>query len=308
MPIFRSLLFALLLGAALLPAQVFAEADGPDFFRVTGVAAEDVLNIRAAPDAAAARIGTVPADGDGLQNRGCQGGLSFAEWQAATESERQAAARTRWCRITYQGTTGWVAGWFLAESAGAPVPSFDCARAASGAETAICGNPWLARLDVELSRLFALATADPGISEVDRDVLKAAQRGWIKGRDACWQAGEPLDTCIAASYVLRIDALRTEQVAARADDAAGLSLGPFAYVCEGLDAPVSVVIANADPGILSLRWGADRATPVQQPSGSGSLYEASLPEGSLSFFMKGREALLTFPAGNTFQCRQDEPG
>jgi uncharacterized protein YraI len=61
------------------------------------------------------KIGEIPPDGDGVRNLGCQGGLSFTEWQAASEAERRAAARSRWCRIEYQGTQGWVAGRFLAE-------------------------------------------------------------------------------------------------------------------------------------------------------------------------------------------------
>jgi len=97
-----------------------ADASGPDFFRVTGVAADDVLNIREAPDAGSAKIGEIPPEGDGIRNLGCQGGLGFAEWQGASASEREAAARSRWCRIDYQGIEGWVAGRFLAEGTRPP--------------------------------------------------------------------------------------------------------------------------------------------------------------------------------------------
>ncbi|MEX5729147.1 heat shock protein HslJ [Rhodovulum iodosum] len=101
--------------AMALSGPVRAEADGPDFFRVTGVAAEDVLNLRAAPAADAEKVGEIPPDGDGIRNLGCEGGLSFAEWQQATEAERQAAARQRWCQVAYRGVEGWAAGRFLAE-------------------------------------------------------------------------------------------------------------------------------------------------------------------------------------------------
>ncbi|SIO47781.1 Heat shock protein HslJ [Rhodovulum sp. ES.010] len=99
-----------------------AEADGPDFFRVTGVAADDVLNIRAAPDARAGKVGEIPPGADGLRNRGCKGGLGFADWQAATEAEREAAARDRWCRVVFEGVEGWAAARFLAEGS-APAPA-----------------------------------------------------------------------------------------------------------------------------------------------------------------------------------------
>jgi hypothetical protein len=93
-----------------------AEASGPDVFRVTGLAENSVLNIREAPDAGSAKIGEIPPDGEGIRNLGCQGGLSFAERQAASEAEREAAAQSRWCRINYQGIEGWVAGRYLAEA------------------------------------------------------------------------------------------------------------------------------------------------------------------------------------------------
>lgn len=92
-----------------------ADAGGPDVFRVTGVAANSVLSIHEARDAGSAKIGEIPPNGDGIRNLGCQGGLSFAEWQAASEAERETAARSRWCRINYQGIEGWVAGRYLAE-------------------------------------------------------------------------------------------------------------------------------------------------------------------------------------------------
>lgn len=103
---------ALLLAAA---APALAEADGPDYFRVRGVAQDDTLNIRAAPSASAAILGAIPPNGDGIRNLGCQGGLSFGEWQKATDAQRRAAEKHRWCHISYRGIEGWAAGRFLGE-------------------------------------------------------------------------------------------------------------------------------------------------------------------------------------------------
>jgi heat shock protein HslJ len=111
--------FSLLLGA-----RVFAEASGPDFFKVSGVAPNDVLNIRADAGASHAKIGEIPADADHIRNLGCVGGLSFAEWQNASEEERAGAAKTRWCRIEYTGFQGWVAGRYLTEGS-APAEDSD---------------------------------------------------------------------------------------------------------------------------------------------------------------------------------------
>ena len=92
-----------------------ADADGPDYYRVVGVAADDVLNIRTEPTASAKTIGAIPPKADGVRNLGCKGGLSFAEWEKASPAERTASRRARWCRISYRGVEGWVAGRFLAE-------------------------------------------------------------------------------------------------------------------------------------------------------------------------------------------------
>ena len=97
------------------PVSVGADADGPDFFRVVDVASNDVLNIRTQPTARSAIIGIIPPNGNGIQNLGCQGGLSYAQWQSASPAEREAARKRVWCQIYYRGVKGWVAGWFLAE-------------------------------------------------------------------------------------------------------------------------------------------------------------------------------------------------
>jgi uncharacterized protein YraI len=81
-----------------LSSNVLATADGPDTYDVTGVAANDVLNIRAEPSYRSAKIGEIPHNGRGLENLGCKGALP-----------------NRWCRINYQGVEGWVSGKFLRE-------------------------------------------------------------------------------------------------------------------------------------------------------------------------------------------------
>jgi len=124
--------FLLLVGLLLLPQVALAEASGPDFFRVTGVAADDVLNIRVAADAASTKVGEIPPNADGVRSLGCEGGLNFTEWQAASEAERAVAAHRRWCRIAYGGVEGWVAGRFLVEGAAPAPPASDGGGAGPG--------------------------------------------------------------------------------------------------------------------------------------------------------------------------------
>jgi uncharacterized protein YraI len=109
-----SLILLVLLAAS---RAALADADGPDYFRVVNVAANDVLNIRAEPSARSARLGSIPPGADCVRNLGCRGGLSLAEFTELNEAERAARLRQnpRWCRVEYQGITGWVAGRYLAE-------------------------------------------------------------------------------------------------------------------------------------------------------------------------------------------------
>jgi uncharacterized protein YraI len=104
-----------LLGSLGVALPALAQADGPDFFRVVNVAGNDVLNMRTAPSASSRIVGIIPPGSTGVRNLGCQGGLSFAQWERATPAERAAAARQRWCRVDYRGTLGWANGRFLAE-------------------------------------------------------------------------------------------------------------------------------------------------------------------------------------------------
>jgi len=155
----RHAALALAVALLLLPAgRAQATADGPDFFRVVGIAADETLNMRAGPGTEHAKIAEIPPDTDGLGNLGCVGGLDFAAWQQATPEQREKARKTRWCRVSYRGTEGWVAAWFLTEGGppaepvqaepqapapDQPIPTPKPATAATpGAETAPAGLRW----------------------------------------------------------------------------------------------------------------------------------------------------------------------
>lgn len=76
-------------------------AGGPDFWEVTGVAANDALNLRRGPSAQDKIVGSV-RNGTILRNRGCR----MADGQ-------------RWCLVELPDTpavAGWVAGRFLREA------------------------------------------------------------------------------------------------------------------------------------------------------------------------------------------------
>ncbi|MFN4203362.1 MAG: SH3 domain-containing protein [Tabrizicola sp.] len=89
-----------------------AAASGPDWWAVTGVAANDTLNVRQGPsvkDLVIARVG----NGTVLRNGGCVG-----------------EGRSRWCKVSAAdgSFTGWASGRFLRES-GAPAAGGGVAQA-----------------------------------------------------------------------------------------------------------------------------------------------------------------------------------
>jgi len=96
---------------------LLAEADGSDYYRVQGVAAGDVLNIRTDASPKAQKIGAIPPQADCVKNLGCQGGLTMDEFSRLSKSERAALLKKRscWCQVEYQGVKGWVSGHYLTE-------------------------------------------------------------------------------------------------------------------------------------------------------------------------------------------------
>lgn len=300
---------------ALAGVEAAAEADGPDWLRVTGVAPGHRLTIRAEPSAEAPAIGALPSDVDGIRNGGCRGGLSFAEWQGATPGERETAAEARWCRVTVDGVTGWAAGRFLAEgtapagarlaqvSGPATPPSFDCARATAAVERLVCADGELGALDREVARLFGLArVAGPA---VERERLTEGERAFLRKRDGCGGEGGARG-CVAAAYVGRVAELREGSSAARGQDDAGISSGPFAARCRGFDALIGLTFVNSDPGFLYAAWLDRTLTLRRVPSGSGARYEAA--DGSGGVWTRGEEALVTLPGRAEMTCAIERIG
>lgn len=120
--------------AAVLAGSAWADADGhgPDAWRVTGVAAGDVLNARMGPGAGYAAIATFAADESGLQQVTCVPLVPQAAWMGMTGAERQALP-PRWClvRSADLARSGWVAQRYLSADAGAGHAPVAAAPAAS---------------------------------------------------------------------------------------------------------------------------------------------------------------------------------
>jgi len=87
-------------------------------------------------------------------------------------------------------------------------PAFDCAKAQSDAEQAVCASESLAAMDRELARLYGAALNGPNLTEARATELKAFQSGWIKGRDECWKSSRGVPACGAGAYALRSHEIR----------------------------------------------------------------------------------------------------
>ena len=86
----------------------------------------------------------------------------------------------------------------LGAGASSAQPSFDCAKASNAVERAICADPNLAALDVEMAAVYSAARA--AVEGAAAEKLVAAQRAWMKRRGRC--GGDA--ACLAAQISKRI--------------------------------------------------------------------------------------------------------
>ena len=159
---------------------------------------------------------------------------------------------------------------FLASGAGVGItlaagPSFDCSKVQKGSiEELICQDEGLSVLDHKMAAVYAEA-AKKAINE-HPPVLKAEQRGWIKGRNDCWKS-EDKRQCIDQSYRYRIAELQARYRLVPAD-------GPYWYACDG-DPRDEVVVSffKTDPPTLIAERGDSVSLMYLESSGSGSKYQ-----------------------------------
>ena len=144
-------------------------------------------------------------------------------------------------------------------------PALDCKKVEPGSiEAMICDDEQLAALDRELSAVYG-AASNKAVNE-HPPTLKAGQRGWIKGRNACWKSGDKRQ-CVADEYQRRIAELQ-----ARYRLVPGI--GPVTFVCDGNRASeVIVTFFQTEPPTLIAERGESVSLMYQQPSASGIRYQ-----------------------------------
>ena len=96
-----------------------ADADGPDYWRVFRVAPDDVLWMHPEPNYLSSQIGYLPYNARCIQTIECTANISFSEFmKLSPEQQKQLKYRTRWCKVRYGKTEGWVNANFLREERG----------------------------------------------------------------------------------------------------------------------------------------------------------------------------------------------
>jgi uncharacterized protein/heat shock protein HslJ len=141
--------------------------------------------------------------------------------------------------------------------------AMDCSKANGNIETLICTDAGLAALDQDMARVYAAALRK-AVNE-QPPVLKAEQRGWIKGRNDCWKSQDQRQ-CVVDLYRLRRVELQTRYrlvpVAASAK-----------YFCDGDPRnEVLVDFFQTDPPSLIAERGDSVSLMLQQPAASGTRY------------------------------------
>ncbi|MEM7568095.1 MAG: hypothetical protein AAF321_12770, partial [Pseudomonadota bacterium] len=83
-------------------------------YRVDGVGASDVLNVRAGPSAREARLAALPPNAGGiLVVRGCAPEIPSLAWEESGYEARVRMLRGAWCHVAWRDVEGWVSGQFL---------------------------------------------------------------------------------------------------------------------------------------------------------------------------------------------------
>jgi len=161
-------------------------------------------------------------------------------------------------------------------------PSFDCNKVEAGSiEEMICKDDALAALDRKLAEVYA-AASKKAVNE-HPPVLKAEQRGWIKGRNECWK-NDDKRRCVENEYKQRIAELQAKYRLVSAS-------GPVFYACDGN--PSNEVVATffqTEPPTLIAERGDQVSLMYLQPSGSGSKYQGP----NESFWEHRGEATVTW--------------
>lgn len=146
-------------------------------------------------------------------------------------------------------------------------PSFSCDQVdPASIEARVCADATLSALDRKLADTYSAALSKAG--NQNPPLLKAEQRGWIKGRNECWKAASESE-CISNEYERRIAELQARYKLVE-------YAGPLRFTCDGNSAnEVMVTFFQTVPLTLIAERGDSVALMYQQSADSDSKYLGS---------------------------------
>ena len=170
----------------------------------------------------------------------------------------------------------YLGSWFsllLAANVCAAAPSFDCAKAAEGAEQAICKDAKLAALDAAIARAYALAQDKLGGRGAK--ALRENQRVFLSARDAA--QGLP-DNDLQDRLSNQLNFLERAAAAAGGSGLVGTWENAYGIITikRGTGELFSVEAQSGDP--VSARWVCDTTDEVPLQDGALSFTDADKPQ------------------------------
>ncbi len=109
------------------------EAKDPDYWRVKGVAFNDVLWIHPKPTYLSKVIGKIPYNATCIKNLKCTEDISLVKYRKLSQKEKnQLKYRTKWCKVVYRGIVGWINGNYLRKNGNYLKKSHKCTQKTPG--------------------------------------------------------------------------------------------------------------------------------------------------------------------------------
>ena len=168
------------------------------------------------------------------------------------------------------------------DSAAADGPAFACDRVEAGSiEDLVCHDAELSSLDRLLAETYA-AAQKKAVNE-HPPLLKAEQRGWIKGRNDCWKSSD-VRSCVKTEYQRR-----TAELQARYRLLAGAA--PVTFACGGQPAnEIAVTYFATQPPSLIAERGDSVSLMFLQPGDGDATYHGR----NEIFRLQGNDAFVTW--------------
>jgi len=231
--------------------------------------------------------------------------LGSIEWQSVVEFKLGIRGKVEvpqrdsnaWCRYIDQRVRsirmGGSESGEISHLAKVGAPSFTCNSVKPGSvEAVVCADAELSILDRKLAEVFAAASKKA--TNEHPPVLKAEQRGWIKGRNDCWKSKDQR-SCVQEEYTRRIAELQARYRLVPFN-------GPVRFVCDGNPAnEVIVTFFQTEPLTLIAERGDETSFMILQPSGSGTRYQGR----NETFWEHQGAATITWGYGQPeMQCKK----